>query len=375
MSSNAPNLAKADVKSLWMRAPLWRVCLTTAVLLSAVVVCFPPKWRAVDVKSLPPVPEAVTYYSKQNATVAHIAPAPEATSTGKLVPALTEHASASSVQKQVTNGRKSSTAMIAATPNGTAKSPVTAQISMAAPGVAADKDPSDLDRAFLGRTYRQSITVEGFNLPLPPGQWAVLANSSVRLHGASGVAYFLGRIEHRRLVGAMRLFALRSSEQPGTGFPAANGCTSGNPNLNYLSIESVTPFGHQACWLINNYFTPPLQQWADRAVRIAALDRAAAGDLAAKGVNYPQDLVDVRFTRAEMWGLLEVSYLFDPELDGIASSTALSARESDWHAPNADRFPDKVAYLAKMRDWGDGFWPKFQQAFASGKPPSMSAEP
>jgi hypothetical protein len=99
----------------------------------------------------------------------------------------------------------------------------------------------------------------------------------------------------------------------------------------------------------------------------------AAGDLAAKGVDYPQDLVDVRFTRAESWGFLEVSYLFDPELDGITSNIALSARESDWHAPNASRFPDKVAYLSKMRDWGEGFWPKFQQTFESGKPASVWA--
>ncbi|PQV51956.1 hypothetical protein [Paraburkholderia sp. BL21I4N1] len=365
------NLADAQPTSLWGRAPLWRWCFSAAVLLSLAVVCFPPKWRVVDVKPLPPVPEAVAYNSQQNAAVTRTAAAGIPASAVKPVATAPVQASANAVQvqKQAVNPRKSSAATVAA-----AKAPVTAQISMATPD-APSKDPSGLDRAFLGRTYRQSIAVEGFNLPLPPGQWAVLANSSIHLRGASGVAYFLGRIENRKLVGAIRLFALHSSEQPGAGFPAANGCRNNNPDLNYLFLESVTPSGHQACWLINNYFTPPLQQWADRTVKIGGLDRAAAGDLSAKGVTYPQDLVDIRFTRAETWGMLEVSYLFDPELEGISSGTALSAHESDWHAPNAPRFPDKVAYLAKMREWGEAFWPKFQQAFESGKPPSVPAEP
>jgi hypothetical protein len=372
-TSNTPDAANGSVKSLWMRAPLWRLCLSTAVLLSIAAVCFPPKWRTVDVKPLPPTPEAVTYHSQQAAAATHSSPAVNAPPP-VTTPALTAQASPNTVQKPATTGMNSQSAMTTAESKQMAKSPVTAKLSPATPDAATPKDISGLDSSLLGRIYRQSIAVEGFHVPLPPGQWAILSSNNIRVHGASGIAYFLGRIEHKRLVGAIRLFALHSNEQPGDGFPAANGCTSGNPDLNYLFIDSVTPFGHQGCWLINNYFTPPLQQWADRAVRIANLDRTAAGDLATKGVSYPQDMVDVRFTRAETWGLLEVSYLFDPELEAITSGTALSARESDWHAPNAIRFPDKVAYLAKMREWGEGFWPKFQQAFASGKPPLVPPE-
>jgi len=369
MSSNSPNRINSIGKSLWGRAPLWRVCLSMAFLLSVAVVRFPPNWGATDVKPAPPMPEAVTYNPQQNGTVAHAAPAGDVTSNAKPAHTVTAQAPANTLQKQPNNGTTNQSATAVPVPSRTARAPANAQISLALPNGPQSKDPSGLDSALLGRTYHQSISVVDFDVPLPPGQWAVLANSSIHLRGASGMAYFLGRIEHKRLVGGIRLFAVRSSEQPGAGFPAANGCTSGNPDLDYLFLESVTPYDHQACWLINNFFTPPLQQWADRAVKIASLDRAAAGDLAAKGVSYPQDLLGVRFTRAEKWGVLEVTYLFDPERDGIASNTALSARESDWHAPNVGRFADKVAYVAKMRDWGESFWPKFQQAFASSKPP------
>ncbi|WGS48898.1 hypothetical protein LFL96_14085 [Paraburkholderia sp. D15] len=369
------NLPETDGQNLWTRAPLWRLSVSAAVLLSAAVVCFPPKWRVPAVQPLPPMPEAVSYTSQQKAVVAQAMPASNPAPVGKRIAATPDQAPVNAAPKQAASGRKSGVATLAAAPGPAVKPPVTAQISMATPNAAGGSDPSGLDRAFVGRTYRQSIAADGFNVPLPPGQWAVLSNSSIRMRGASGVAYFLGRIEHKRLVGAIRLFALHSSEQPGAGFPAATGCTTGNPNLNHLVLDSVTPYGHQACWLISNYFTPPLQQWADRATKISGLDRAAGGDLAAKGVDYPQDFVDIRFTRAETWGVLEVSYLFDPEIEGITASTALSARESDWHAPNAPRFPDKMAYLAKMQEWGEGLWPTFQQAFDSGKPPPVAVNP
>lgn len=369
-SPNVSRLSNTQGKSLWARAPVWRVCVSAAALSTVVVVCFPPKWREADVIPAPPLPEAVSYRSPQPAVGA-----PVSTPTPAVTEARAAVATPATVASATTRTKQAVPQNAAAATNLATRAPATAAISMAVPGAAAKPDISGLDGALLGRTYRQLIPVEGFNVPLPPGQWAVLANSSAHVRRASGMAYFLGRIEHKRLVGAIRLFALRSDDQPGAGFPAANGCTTGNPNLNYLYMDSVTAFDHQGCWLINNYFTPPLQQWADRAIKISALDRAAAGDLAAKGVTYPQDMVDVRFTRAETWGVLEVSYLFNPEVEGISSNTALSARESDWHAPNAPRFPAKAAYLAKMQVWGEEFWPKFQQAFGSGQPVSLLVKP
>ncbi|WP_027795548.1 hypothetical protein [Paraburkholderia acidipaludis] len=381
MSADVQGATDRKSDSLWARAPLWRACLSVAVLLSAGVVCFPPSWRTVDNTPLPALPESIAYHAPPAPVVPPAESIARTATAATPQPAATQGASAAIVARAEAKGRQAKAAMTTADsnmpakalPKASAQAPVNAQISMAVPTATTSSDASGLNSAFVGRTYRQSIAVAGYEVPLPPGQWAMLANSSIKARGGSGIAYFLGRIEHRRLVGAVRVFAVHSNDQPGTGFPAASGCVSGNHDVNYLSLDSVTPFGHQACWLINNYFTPPWQQWADRATRMSALDRAAAGDLAAKGVDYPQDLVDVRFTRAETWGLLEVSYLFDPELDGVTSGTALSVRDSEWHGPNADRFPDKLAYIAKMRDWGEGFWPKFQAAFDTGMPPSFSS--
>ena len=90
--------------------------------------------------------------------------------------------------------------------------------------------------------------------------------------------------------------------------------------------------------------------------------------MTAKGITYPQDFVRVQFARAEVWGLLEVMYLFSPEDEaGITANTAPSFRESDWFVKNITHFPEKVAYMEKIKTWATGFWPKFQAAYAASE--------
>jgi len=233
--------------------------------------------------------------------------------------------------------------------------------------MGAAAGPSGINSALLGRTFTGSIPVDGFQLPLPPGEWAMLANGTVRNieANATGRAYFLGRIEHRRLMGVVDVTTLKSTAQPGTGFTLKN-CTIPNPNLNYLSVQALTPQDHQGCWMISHAFTPMMLQWADRTIPMPGLLRAAAGDLTAKGVSVPQDFVTVRFLRAEKWGLLDVSYWFNPETDSITSNRALTYRESDWQPGSIHRFPDKLAYVERIKQWGSVFHERFERAFVAG---------
>jgi hypothetical protein len=239
----------------------------------------------------------------------------------------------------------------------------TASLSLSRPG--ATSDGSGIDSALAGQSYHGTIHVEGFNVPLPAGNWVLLANTRIKLPTANGQELYLGQIKKKHLEGAVRIIVARSLTTPGAGFPKVNGCIDHQENNNYTMSEEVTPSGHEACWIIQNYFASPLQQWADRAKKIPALERAAAGDLAAKGVSYAQDLVAVRFSRAETWGLMEVSYLFSPE--GFTSTAVASYTDSDWHAGNIERFPEKVAYVEKLKTWGAQFWPRFKSAFVDGE--------
>jgi hypothetical protein len=360
MTSAESARTRGVFSSLWMRAPLWRACVLMAFLSTTVALLYPPTMRKAQLPALP-VSEQVAYQLPPEA----VAPGPVVAQPTVAQPAVI--AAASAVTKQPEKSSMRRARVDVPHPQTASVAPANAQISLSLPGSPVGKDPSGLDTGLMGRTYSRSIVVDGFEVPLPPGQWAMLANSSVRVRNASGMFYFLGRIERKRLVGGLKVLALKTPDKAGDGFPAIRGCVAGNPGLNYVFVESITPFDHQACWTVSNYFTPPWQQWADRATRIESLDRAAAGDMAAKGITYPQDFVAIRFSRSEKSAYLEATYLFDPELEGLSSTTALSFGDSDWHVTNINRFPDKLAYVEKLKGWAEIFWSKFQQAFAAGE--------
>jgi hypothetical protein len=234
----------------------------------------------------------------------------------------------------------------------------------ATPGGSAIEQTSGLDRALLGRTFQSTLVVNGFKVPLPPGEWAMLANGTVtgNAHPENkGVIYFLGQIVQKRLVAAMWVQAMRS---PGLGFVQNQNCT--NPaNLYVLDEPEAT--NHQGCRWIRSYFSADMQRWADKSAHIDQMARAAGGDLAAKGVSYPQDLVTAGFLQAEKWGELSAGYMFSPEKDGISSNSVPIFRDSDWHKSNLQRYPEKVAYINKLQQWAASFSPKFQAAFEGGK--------
>jgi len=208
--------------------------------------------------------------------------------------------------------------------------------------------------------------MNGFEVPLPPGDWAVLAHWTVHVTKRpenSGTQYFLGRIEHARLAGAMTVIALRSPD--GSGFETPGTCAA-QDNL-FTQRDEVTPLGHQACWTVHPVFMSGMQRWADKAAKIPEIYRMAGGDLAAKGVTYPQDMIAVHFFRSEAWGLLETAYLFSPELEHIPSNTVPTLRDSDWFRTNLQKYPDKLAYIDKLKGWGETHWPSFQSAFDAGQ--------
>jgi hypothetical protein len=236
--------------------------------------------------------------------------------------------------------------------------------TQAAASTARDEGLRPSGAAPRTRTFQSALLVNGFKVPLPPGEWAVLANGTVTgsAHPENkGAIYFLGQIVAKRLVAAMWVQAMRS---PGLGFVQNQNCT--NP-ANLYELDQPAGTDHQGCMWIRAYFSADMQQWADKSAHIDQLARAAGGDLAAKGVSYPQELITVGFDQAERWGELSAGFMFSPEKDGISSNVVPTLRDSDWYKSNLQRYPEKVAYVNKLQQWATSFSPKFQAAFAGGK--------
>jgi hypothetical protein len=323
--------------SLWRRAPTWRLIGLVAALLTALCVLFPARISA-------PIP---AYSNVAAVSPASYTPQPEAAITPKTFPEPAPIQTAASAS--------------------TTKPPhvQTANLSLATADTHA-LAPDKLNDALAGQRISGSLRVDGFDVPLPPGDWLRLASMHGHTQTASGEVLVLGRVKNRRLMGLVRITAARSTLNPAKGFPALPGCDRQNTHNNVLVNEAVEPFGHQACWLIDHSFLAPLQAWADQAHKLPPELRAAAGDLAAKGVSYPQDTISVRFIRAELWGALEVRYDFNPEEDHITSSDIATYADSDWDPANITRYPDKIAYVDKLKHWANDFWPRFKAAFDAG---------
>lgn len=350
MSVGVPESGLLTLRRLWRRAPAWRMVGLLAVLLTVLCVVFPPHPK---LASQAPAPEPQASFTPPPQPAAPLPATPPPVARAPVVP------------KTVA-------------PPAPANPPQvhTANLSLATPNQSSKTD--GLNDALAGNRFSGSLRVDGFNVPLPPGEWLQLASARFEQKSpqgdkkASGELLMLGRVRNRRLTGYIRITAARSATDPGTGFVVSPGCEKQNEGTNILVQEAIEPFGHEACWLIEHSFLAPLQAWADRANKLPALERAAFGDLAAKGVTYPAEMVNVRFTRAEQWGLLEVRYGFSPEEDHIASTSQIASyADSDWQPTAIGRYPDKVAYINKLKTWGEGFWPKFKAAFDASAPASL----
>lgn len=220
-----------------------------------------------------------------------------------------------------------------------------------------------LDSALTGPQYTGSIFINGFDVPLPAGRWTLLAQQRRDRAPIAVTATYLGRIKNKRLVGAVRIFTSRGG---GALRPPVE-CMRSIPIWLTVKVEGdFLPGKQEACWRIGGYYATALQRWADRAAPMPSLDRAAAGDLAAKGVSYPQDFILIALTREDPANGLEATYLFSPEEAGISSSTVTSLADSDWSPARISSSPEKMAYVARLETWAETFWPRFKDAFAKG---------
>jgi hypothetical protein len=345
--------------SLWRRAPPWRAALIAAVASSLLFMLFPPATTSsVDIPlqdvGVPSyAPPAVAQVADQRPPV-----------TQAVAPTQTPHAKAVKARQALSSSQP------APPQRG---SPTTASLSLAMPSGAAGNNAAaqtGLNPGLYGRTYSGSIQVNGFQLPLPAGNWVMLANQGINFPTASGTDYFFGRIKDKHLVGAILVYTLRPKSPSDTVMSSLvkmAGCN--RADALYMSSTEMADGGFPSCWFTHGWFSSPMLTWADRASHLESVLRATGGDLAAKGVDYPQDFVAVQFVRNQTWGLLYAEYLFSPQAEGIQSNIVSTYLDSDWTHDHIGRFPEKVAYAEKIKAWGMTFWPKFESAFAAGKPP------
>jgi len=195
----------------------------------------------------------------------------------------------------------------------------------------------------MDKTATGYIVAQGMTVPLPPGQWVVVAHFSAADHG--GVeSLFLAQIRRDKVSRAVLVRASTQAEESATGFQRSAQCA--RPALLYAKTISNEESGRQDCWTIDHNVS--MQPERDASPIIGA----AIGELELRGIKYPPVLLSAFFRLADTQRSLDAVYYLNPETDGIRSKPG-SWDESDWNRNGISQYPDKIAYVEKLRAWAE----------------------
>jgi hypothetical protein len=245
----------------------------------------------------------------------------------------------------------------AAEPQTTAPSRPNASI---APRAGADPNGATL----RGKTVTGRVVAQGKSVPLPPGQWIVVAH--VPAPDAGGTeSLFLAQMRRDKLSRAVLVQASTQADQSATGFRRSAQCA--RTALLYAKTISNEAFGRQDCWTINHNLSTQSEREAPPIIG------AAIGELELRGVKYPPVLLSAFFRLADRQSFLHAVYYFNPELDGITTKPALW-EESDWNRNSIHQHPEKIAYVEKLRAWAEAWHPAVSDGF-QGIPPAEAGRP
>src|SRR5262245_2840195 len=159
----------------------------------------------------------------------------------------------------------------------------------AGPGAATPTD----------KTVTGYVATQGMTVPLPPGQWVVVAHLPASDPGGIE-SLFLAQMRRDKLSRAVLVQARAQADGSATGFERSAQCA--RPALLYAKTISNEELGRQDCWTIDHNVamrperdTPPIIG-------------TATGELEARGVKYPAVLLSAYFRMADQQRSLGVAY-------------------------------------------------------------------
>lgn len=371
-------------QSLWHRSPAFKTMLILAAGLSILLVSLALEPKRAPAPPQPPTALAKSQFSAPATQVAEpeietggtTGASAAATTEGKKVTGDVETTPASGAAP-VEKKKHDATVIAApqkipdspvgsaqpATGNNAAKSfaPVPANPSITPPAGA------EAAKILMGKTLSGQLSVQERSVPLPAGDWIVVAHFPASAPG-SVESLFLAQPGNNKLAGAVLIQVMRQAGPQMTGFRQSSQCM--RSNLLYLKVMSNEDFGSQDCWSINHNHSG---EWKNP--KGPGILQAAAGELEVRGVALPPVMLSVYFRLADKQSFLNAVYYFNPETEGITSSPTPVWDESDWFQQYIRKYPEKVAYFQRLRDWSQGWHVRVRDAFGQELKPQGSQSP
>jgi hypothetical protein len=179
--------------------------------------------------------------------------------------------------------------------------------------------------------------------------------------GDGSESIFLARIEGSKATGVTLFTGTGPTVKTDTGYRPYKQCL--RTGLLYLQIDLNEEFGRQQCWHINHNVNVAAG-WGNKDQPNPLL-KAGMGELGIRHVLTPDSFLAVLYRLAEKNGYLNTLYYFSPEADGIPEHRVSSWNDSDWHIDYINRYPDKVAYVARLKEWAINWWPRLKTSFTT----------
>lgn len=165
----------------------------------------------------------------------------------------------------------------------------------------------------MGHVFSGAAPFIGRRLPLPPGQWTVVAYMPATVGGDGSESIFLARIEGSKATGVTLFTGTGPTVKTDTGYRPYKQCL--RTGLLYLQIDLNEEFGRQQCWHINHNVNVAAG-WGNKDQPNPLL-KAGMGELGIRHVLTPDSFLAVLYRLAEKNGYLNTLYYFSPEADGI----------------------------------------------------------
>uniref|UniRef100_Q07NA4 Uncharacterized protein n=1 Tax=Rhodopseudomonas palustris (strain BisA53) TaxID=316055 RepID=Q07NA4_RHOP5 len=280
----------ALVPRLWSVAPAWRVAVIVAVAASALALLFPPRLLT-NGRQVP----------GQGAYVSPAAVAPPAASNAAALSSSIVPPTASLVPRE--SGAK------------------------------------------FGDIVETSVRFGGRAIPLPAGQWRVVASLPTMAPG--GIAIDMKVLSRERsgvLVGLIALVGNDKATPSPTGYRSDGNCE--RSDYIFTNVVKNEDFAEQECSYID--FIAPNDVSA--IVGEPGL-RAAFGDLRQRGVELPSTLVAAALRLGDRHDLLIARIYLNPETTGLPRPQKIDRLDNDWNKYNLPRYGDKLAYFEKVKAW------------------------
>ncbi|MBI2240425.1 MAG: hypothetical protein HYU59_06425 [Magnetospirillum gryphiswaldense] len=195
----------------------------------------------------------------------------------------------------------------------------------------------------IGKPAGSAFQYADRTIPLPDGNWVIAAEERSRNNGGAEIGnVVLVDLAGGQVRKAVHIQTNLSQASFGRGWALDSQCD--RQDVYFIERRANYDGGEQACELVSHYRFGITN-------KSPAYFRDALAFLKKHNAVLPDTAIYSRFRRADTMNMLTVFYFYNPDIEGITPTSQIGWSESDWNTIRVDRFPDKKAYIEKIKNW------------------------